>query len=123
MPCEVQWEGRWLRARLVGLITEADLLALQATFSRIEAECEVIPNRLVDLRNMTTSAATSDAVREFATARRQQKFPNAFRTAIVTDNTLQLGYARMFQIVNDNPAITMRIFTEEIAAREWVAES
>jgi hypothetical protein len=41
-------------------------------------------------------------------------------SAIVVSQPVQLGYARMFQTLNEHPRVTMRIFEDVVAAREWL---
>lgn len=43
-------------------------------------------------------------------------FPNDFKSAIIVSTPVQRGMARMFQSLNDNPRITIRIFDDEAAA-------
>jgi hypothetical protein len=32
-----------------------------------------------------------------------------------------MGFARMFQILNEHPQVTVRIFEDETSARAWIA--
>jgi hypothetical protein len=57
-----------------------------------------------------------------AAKRRQLRFPNPLKSAIIARNPQHLGYARMFQILNDNPQITIRIFSDETSASRWIAD-
>lgn len=120
MPCEVKWDGRLLRVTLSGRVTEEDLERLLAMVEQAEAEMPVIPNRLIVFCGNTEVAISHQGLQDIAQHRREAKFPNAFKTAIVAGTTLQLGYARMFQILNDNPAITLRIFSDEPTALQWL---
>ena len=43
------------------------------------------------------------------------------RSALVVAQPVQMGFARMFQILNEHPQVTVRIFEDEMAARVWIA--
>ena len=69
-------------------------------------------------RRIHRSLHTND--RKLAERRRSLGFPNAFRSAIVVGSPSQHGIARTLQTLNDNPKITISIFTDEDEALKWV---
>jgi hypothetical protein len=51
---------------------------------------------------------------------RTRPLPNAVRSAIVAAAPVQIGYARMFQMMNEHPSITVEIFGVLPAAVAWL---
>ncbi len=45
---------------------------------------------------------------------------NATKTAVVTGNLVQHGFARMFHTLNKNPNITIQIFSSESEGLAWL---
>jgi len=60
-------------------------------------------------------------VSAFAKRRRLQDARNAIRTALVARRPVELGFARMWQTMNDLPDVTVEIFEDEESARSWLA--
>jgi len=48
------------------------------------------------------------------------RLKNYIKSAIVANNPSQFGFARMFQTLNDNPQIEIRIFPAAESAMEWL---
>jgi hypothetical protein len=122
MPFELQTQGRIIRFNLIGRVTREDIASAVAAVEEIEAGRPDAPDRLVDLRGMTELAAGHEVIQAVAKQRRESRFANHFKSAFIAGNALQMGYARMFQTLNDNPSITVRIFSDEPAAAQWLSE-
>jgi len=112
-------ESNLIRVTLSGVLTEGDLRGIGDAADELEATTPVRP-RITDMTGVTELEVRYADVQVFATRRREIKFPNAFKSAIVVSGASQLGIARMFQTLNDNPQITIEIFTEREKALEWV---
>ena len=68
------------------------------------------------------SELTGDDIQNFARRRRETRYPNPFRNAILAPQPVQYGYARMFQTLIDHPDITTQVFSDEAAALAWLNE-
>ena len=109
-----------LLAIFTGSLTRADLEALLAETDRLEKKTGCVPNRLADFRPTTEFEVNYEIIQALTSFRRERRFANPFKTAILTANSVQHGYARMFQTLEDNPQIQIRIFSDEAAARSWL---
>lgn len=101
-------------------MTAQALHQLAEELEALEAASTVVPHRLTDLSLVSDVQLSSEEMRHFAARRKARSFPNPFRSAIVAIDDLHLGYARMFQILNDHPAITVRVFRDTAAAEVWL---
>lgn len=110
-----------LLAVFTGSLTRADLEALLAETDRLEKKTGHVPNRLADFRPTTEFEVNYETIQALTSFRRERRFANPFKTALLTANSVQHGYARMFQTLEDNPQIQIRIFSDEAAARSWLA--
>ena len=104
---------------LSGVLTESDLRSVGDAAAELETTTPVRP-RITDMTGVTELRVRYPEVQELATRRRRIHFPNAFKSAIVVSGSSQMGIARMFQTLNDNPQITIEIFTEYQKALDWV---
>jgi SpoIIAA-like len=118
---QIAFERAMIVLRLSGTVTAADLEALAAEVLGIEQGGANTPPRLIDLRDGTDTAVGYVDVARLADAIRTRPLTARLRSALLVSHPLQLGFARMFQTLNQHPLITVRIFEDEAAAREWLA--
>lgn len=104
-----------------GEITSEDIQRLAADILELERRLPVIPHRLTDLRPASAMLVSFPDILALARIRKEQIFPNCFRSALLVDTPVQMGYARMFQNLNDHPQIALQVFTDEAEARAWLA--
>jgi len=78
------------------------------------------PNRITDVTGITELTVRYPDVEAVATMRKNLKFPNAYKSAIVAKEKLHLGYARMFQMLSANPQIDVQIFPDLESANKWI---
>ena len=121
MPYKITVENKVLCIALSGRITGLDLDGLGAEMKNYEQNVDVIPHRITDMTGIVELAVNYPEVSTLAEKRRELHFPNRFKSAIVAANRQHVGYARMFQTLNDNPQIAIRIFPDEASASEWIA--
>ena len=121
MPQSVTYEGSVMRYRLWGIVTKQDLADLSVTGRTLERSFPIIPSRIVDFSELTNIEDGYYAMLGLVDRRKKEVFPNRFRTAMYAKNPLQFGLSRMFQTLNDNPQIEVRIFETEAAALAWLA--
>jgi hypothetical protein len=120
MSFEIRPEPGVLRVVLSGRVTNGDLSRMAVEIAELEAASPVIPDRTCDLRPVERLDFDFAGVLAIAESRRRLSYKNSFRTAIVADDTVQYGYARMFQTLNDHPQITIRIFPGVTEADAWL---
>jgi len=120
MPVRIEHHPDFIRLTMSGTITQEDLVDAARLTASVEDSTSVIPNRLVDLTGIDVMDIGYQEVQVLAEVRRKRQFPNEFKSALVVATDVQKGYARMFQTLNDNPRIRLRIFTDIAAAEEWI---
>ena len=122
MSVEIEVEPGIIRVTLSGVLTDQDLAAIADAADDIERDRDPVPPRLTDMTGVTEVKIGYPEVKGLANRRRVLEFPNDFKSAIVVGTAVQRGMARMFQTLNDNPRITIRIFDDEPSAIAWLRE-
>ncbi|HXT71901.1 MAG TPA: hypothetical protein VN700_19260 [Vicinamibacterales bacterium] len=122
MPIELTRQPGFVRLDFRGEVTNTELNECLAELEAIERSEPTAPNRLADLTRMLARTAPLESIRELAARRRTAVLANPIKTAILTATPAALGFGRMFQTLNDNPAITIRIFESEADAVRWLLE-
>jgi hypothetical protein len=120
MPYTITIEPAFLRIVLYGAVTSQDLQALADAVLAIEASRAVTPHRLNDFSAMVEPYLTYAAVRAFVERRKPQTLANVVKSAMVAPRPILLGFARMFQILNEHPDITIEIFSTVEDAEVWL---
>ena len=120
MSVEITVGPDLIRVTFSGVLTGRDLAEVATIADDIERGRDPVPDRLADMTTVTEMQVAYPDVKVLAEHRRKLAFPNAFRTAIVVRTPVQMGMARMFQTLNDNPQITIQIFEDETAALDWL---
>jgi hypothetical protein len=121
MTHRMSFEGPTLIIHFTGTLTPADLEAVADAMLAVEEEGTYTPHRLTDLRGVTQPMVGYAEVAQPAERSRNRPLVAPIRSAILVGQPVQLGLARMFQILNDHPQITLRIFEDDGAARAWIA--
>ena len=121
MPYRVSLDTPYVRVWLFGVLTGRDLHGVGDELRAHEREIARVPDRLVDMSGMVATGPTFDLVMIAARVRAIQRFPNNFRSALVSPRTEVAGFARVFRILNRNPQITVRVFDNVAAAEAWLA--
>jgi hypothetical protein len=121
MPYTITVEKNVIRIALMGRVTAQDLVNLAAESKHYEQNVDVIPHRITDMTGIEELAIHYPDISVLAATRGQLHFPNSFKSAIIARDMHHLGYARMFQTLNENPQIVIQIFPDEASASEWIA--
>ncbi|HEV7589763.1 MAG TPA: hypothetical protein VGO40_16730 [Longimicrobium sp.] len=123
MPFSLSSADGVLRIVLAGTLTPGDLGRLADAMAETEDAADVCPHRVTDLTGVTRFEVGFDDMFELARRRRERSPANPIRSAFVASTPVQLGFARMFQTLNDHPLIALRIFPDLDAALAWLAEA
>jgi hypothetical protein len=116
-------EEHFLRLELFDALTRQDLESLFEEFETIERERVPAPHRLCDTTRLERREIQWNDYMSLAARRSQAVLPNPVKSAIVVTSLVNMGFARMFQQVNNNPQIEVRIFDSEDAAVAWLRSS
>jgi hypothetical protein len=121
MPYRVAFDGPTVVITFFGTLMPADLERVVDDILGIEDGGRNTPPRLIDLRGITSAAVGYPEMAQLAERAIARPLSGPVRTAIVVEQPVQLGFARMFQILNQHPQVTVQIFDDEPEARAWLA--
>jgi hypothetical protein len=119
MPFEIRDEGKYYSARLFGILDRADLNAVMNEVERLE-DAGLVTDRITDLTALDRIDVGFEEVFALAQRRAERKVITPIRSALVANRPVQFGFARMFQMLNDNPRIQIRIFGTLEEAQQWL---
>jgi hypothetical protein len=89
-------------------------------FDAMEDKFGMPPCRVVDMRSVKIFHADFLAMEDFTSRRKKRQFPGPIKSAIIAQDDLHIGYARMYQNFIDHPQITVEVFRDEVAAIAWL---
>ena len=117
-----QLEGKYYYARLSGFLDRAELNAMTEEVERLE-DAGVMIDRITDLTPLDRIDVGFEEVFAVAQRRAERKVAAPIKSALVANRPVQFGFARMFQMLNDNPRIQIRIFGNLEEAQQWLHSS
>ena len=123
MPYHIAREPDLLRIVFFDDMSPQDLLSLADAIAAIDREHPVALNRLTDLSQVSGPDLSYPAMLAFVERRKAQQLANPIKTAIVAPKPVHVGFARMFQILNDHPQIVIEVFATVEAAEAWLASA
>jgi hypothetical protein len=119
MPFEISDEGRFYSARLYGVLGRVDLNAFTREMERLEDEGPP-KDRVTDFTALERIDVGFEEVFALAMRRAHRTVKGPIKSALVANRPVHFGFARMFQMLNDNPWIQIRIFGNLDEARQWL---
>ena len=93
-----------------------------ATFTLGCVSCSECPACHIDLTEVERFEVGFREIYDFAIRRSVQGFSRVVKSAIVVRDPVQHGMARMYELLNDNPQIWVRILRSVTEAKEWFAD-
>ena len=122
MPFELTTPGAILFARVFGVFTARELNRL-ATAAEIAESTHAVPlDRVTDLTAVERFEVGFREIYGFAIRRSAQRFSRVVKSAIVVQEPAQFGIARLYETLNENPQIQIRIVRSVTEATEWFAD-
>jgi len=122
MPYEFRDEGKYYYARLSGSLDRAELNAMTREVERLE-DSGVMLDRITDFTSVDRIDVGFEEVFAVAQRRAERRVVTPIKSALVANRPVQFGFARMFQMLNDNPRIQIRIFGSLEEAQQWLHAS
>ncbi|HEY7728303.1 MAG TPA: hypothetical protein VID50_07590 [Candidatus Eisenbacteria bacterium] len=122
MPFEIAIQGGIFRARLFGVVTGEDLVRFADEAGAMEDAAPAPMDRVADITEVESFEITYSDVLALAIQRRARRFDRPVRSALIAREPVEVGFARMFQTLNDNPQIEMRVVEDLEEALRWFAE-
>ncbi|MEO8480449.1 MAG: STAS/SEC14 domain-containing protein [Gemmatimonadota bacterium] len=120
MPYRIALDEPYVRVWLSGVVTGADLREAADELRAHERELGIMPDRLVDMSDMVATGTTFNLAILAARVRGVQRFPNTFRSALVSPKVDVAGFARIFRVLNRNSQIEVEVFDQLEAAEAWL---
>jgi NAD(P)H-flavin reductase len=120
MPLIFNLREGLMETKLHGAVTAEDLLRLDQLAREADSRLEASPNRILDISDATWGLVNSELVRSMAAIREREPMKNHVKAAIVAPKPEQYGIARMFQALDENPALEIQIFKDAPSAYEWL---
>ena len=122
MPFELTTPGDVLFARVFGVFTAPELNQLATEAEIAEASHPVSLDRITDLTAVERFEVGFREIYYFAIRRSAQRFSRVVKSAIVVHDPVQLGIARVYEALIENPQIQIRILRSVTEATEWFAD-
>jgi hypothetical protein len=123
MPYTITMEPTFLRIILHGALTRQELNRLADALAAIDMQRAVALHRLIDMRRVIAPYLTYPDVQAYTARRQARPVANAVRLAIVASRPIHLGFARMYQNLNEHPQMAIEIFATVEAAETWLLAS
>jgi hypothetical protein len=123
MPFELTTPGAILFARVFGVFTAPELNHLADEAEIVEASQPIALDRITDLTAVERFEVGFQEIFYFAIRRSAQQFSRVVKSAIIVQDPVQFGFARMYEILNKNPQIRIRILRSVTEANGWFADT
>jgi regulation of enolase protein 1 (concanavalin A-like superfamily) len=120
MPAHLSIQDGILHVSLTGVVSDADLRETAGRLEELERSEETVPHRITHLDEATRIELTFADLWELAKRRRALSLPNRIKSAIIAPDPVHVGFARMFQTLNDHPLIEIAIFPDSESAVKWI---
>ena len=120
MAVDFTFDGGLLVIRLSGSLEPDDLKRIVQEVVLVESQHAEAPPRLTDFRDLAGTNVGYVEMSELARWSVARPLSTPVRSALLVGQPVQLGFARMFQTLNTHPMVTVQIFDDEAAARDWL---
>jgi hypothetical protein len=122
MPFELTTPGAVMFARVFGVFTAPELNHMATEAEIAEASHPVSLDRITDLTAVERFEVGFREIFNFALRRSAQRFSRVVKSAIIVQEPVQFGMARIYEGVNENPQIQVRVLRSVTEATEWFAD-
>jgi hypothetical protein len=119
VPFEITTEGDVRLIRLFGVVTTQDLARLSGVLDALDGVSAASTRWVTDFTTVQSFAIGYSAVLDFAQHWRARKLPNQIKSALIVRHEVEVGFARMFQALNDIAEVEIRIFRSLEEAKDW----
>jgi hypothetical protein len=122
MPFELTTTGAILFARVFGVFTASELNHLAWEAEIAEASHPVSLDRITDLTAVERIEVGILDIYYFAVRRGAKRFSRVVKSAIIVQEPGQFDIARVYEALNENPQIRVRVLRSLTEARDWFAD-
>jgi hypothetical protein len=122
MSFELTTPGSVLFARVFGVFSAPELDHLASMAEIAEASHPASLDRITDLTAVERFEVGFREIYYFAIRRSAQRFSRVVKSAIIVRDPVQFGIAHLYEVLNENPQIQIRILRSVTEATEWFAD-
>jgi hypothetical protein len=122
MPFDYEARDGIVRVRFYGRVTEQDLVMLADTARKADDWSKGLPHRIVDWTHVESFDIGYTELAAFAQTRKQDKLKIPIKVAHLVSSQVEFGLMRIYQTINENPQIEVRILKTVGEAEAWFAE-
>jgi len=122
MPFEITIQDDYFVFRLYGVVTSVDLDRIASEVEVLEDSIPTAIDRITDITSVERFDVGFPAVNILAGRRSVRQFSKPVKSAIIVRESVQFGLARMYQMLNDNSQIEIRILRSVTEAKDWFAD-
>lgn len=120
MAYEITNKAGYVLVRLLGQLNMTDLTEVTKPLDEADKMMETSPHRLIDVSEVDGIQLNFTAIHQLTENRRAVKLKNNVKSALVARTPVQFGFARMFQTLNSQSQIEVRIFSDADSALRWI---
>ena len=121
MSFTIKQEEYFIRVDLNKGFSSVDLASVVMASGELESLSEMTPNKLVVI-NIKVLDLRFDDLFPQAKFRESIDFASEFKTAIVVNNEVNFGTARIWQSIMNSTKASIEIFRSEAEAMEWLQQ-
>ena len=119
MVCTYEYKDNILIQTFPETLSGNDFCLLDDEINSIEHEYSVVSNFVSNLKNLKSYNGKFNSIYEYAQKQVEKKSSTKIFEAFLVSNDFQMGFARVFQMLIDNPQISIKIFTDEIGSTNY----
>ncbi len=121
MPLHLSSSDGYLHTLVSGVFHQDALRELAELVAQVANSYRQPPHRLIDITGLTAIEVSFHDLWSLAQQCRLRPSRAPVKTAIVAQQPVQVGYARMYQRINDYACIA--VFGSSLAARDWLTSA
>jgi hypothetical protein len=121
MSYSIDKSSEFVRVTYVGSLDNNDIQGVLKDSLMKEGDDLRLTNRIEDMRQLHGIKIGFDELMDFTNSLRAIQLPMVVKSAILTNNMLQYGIARMFQTILEHPQMVIKIFSDEEKAYQWLS--
>ena len=113
--------NKFIKITYVGTLSNEDIHGVLKEGLKKEGKELILIDRVEDMRKLKGIKIGFEDLMGFTGNLRDIQLPQIVKSAILTNNPLQYGIARMFQSILDHPQMKIEIFSNEEEAYNWLS--
>jgi hypothetical protein len=121
MSYSIDTSTKFNRVTYTGTLENNDIQGVLKDALVMDGDGLKLANRIEDMRKLKGIKIGFAELMDFTENLRTIQLPQKVKSAILTNNALQYGIARMFQSILEHPQMDIKIFSQEEEAYAWLS--